>query len=140
MPEVFAQAGALAYRTIDNTIQVLLITTSSGKHLTIPKGLIDPGFSATETVRNEAVEEAGIAGRLLVPPVGIYHFDKWGGHCEVEVYAMQVTRQLNRWPEGDSRRRLWVDFRQAAQRVKYAQLGALILELPEYLVRHHSGK
>jgi len=54
MPDVFAQAGAIAYRFVDKTIQVLLITTSSGNHLTIPKGLIDPGFSAIETVLNEA--------------------------------------------------------------------------------------
>jgi 8-oxo-dGTP pyrophosphatase MutT (NUDIX family) len=68
MTDVFPQAGAIPYRIAPNKIQVLLISTSSGKNRTIPKGLIDPGYSVTETALNEAYEEAGIKGRLLTPP------------------------------------------------------------------------
>jgi 8-oxo-dGTP pyrophosphatase MutT (NUDIX family) len=79
MADVFPQAGAIPYRITGDTIEVLLISTSSGKHLTIPKGLIDPGFSATDTALNESYEEAGIKGRLLTPVIGRYSFEKWGG-------------------------------------------------------------
>ena len=133
MTEVFAQAGAIPYRITDDRLDVLLISTSSGKHLTIPKGVIDPGFSATDTIVNEAFEEAGIEGELVTPPMGSYRFKKWGGICEVIVYAMAVTREMDQWPESPMRRRLWVDYRQAARQVKHADLGALILTLPERL-------
>lgn len=133
MTDVFAQAGAIPYRMADNTIEVLLISTSSGKHFTIPKGLIDPGFSATETALNESYEEAGIYGRLLTPVIGTYGFKKWGGRCEVEVFVLEVTRILDRWPEEWKRRRIWTEFRQAARQVKYPGLGALILKLPDRL-------
>jgi phosphohistidine phosphatase len=133
MTEMFAQAGAIPYRMVDDGLEVLLISTSSGKHLTIPKGLIDPGFSATETALNEAYEEAGIEGDLVMPRIGRYRFKKWGGVCEVSVYAMSVTRQMNPWPESSTRRRLWVEYRQAARRVKHAALGDLILTLPKRL-------
>ena len=54
----FLQAGAIACRLVGAGCEVLLITSSSGTHLTIPKGLIDPGFSAVPTVLKEAYEEA----------------------------------------------------------------------------------
>ena len=133
MTEVFAQAGAIPYRITDDRLDVLLISTSSGKHLTIPKGLIDPGFSATETIANEAYEEAGIEGDLVMPPMGRYRFRKWGGICEVSVYAMAVTRVIDPWPESSIRRRLWVGYRQAARQVKHPDLGSLILTLPDHL-------
>ena len=133
MTEVFAQAGAIPYRIRDDRLEVLLISTSGGKHLTIPKGLIDPGFSATDTIVNEAYEEAGIEGDLVMPPMGIYRFRKWGGICEVSVYAMAVTREMNRWPESSTRRRLWIEYRQAARQVKHSDLGDLILTLPKRL-------
>jgi phosphohistidine phosphatase len=133
MADVFPQAGAIPYRITGDTIEVLLISTSSGKHLTIPKGLIDPGFSATDTALNESYEEAGIKGRLLTPVIGRYSFEKWGGRCDVDVFVMQVTRILDRWPEEWMRRRFWKEFRQAARQVKHSDLGALILNLPAHL-------
>ncbi|MGD8701138.1 MAG: NUDIX hydrolase [Desulfosarcina sp.] len=133
MARVFHQAGAIPYRTENGMVEVLLISTSSGKNLTIPKGLIDPGFSATETAVNEAYEEAGIRGRLLSPSIGSYGFEKWGGRCEVIVFAMAVTRELQRWPEDVMRRRIWKTITIAAQGVKHADLGDLILKLPAWL-------
>jgi len=133
MTDVFPQAGAIPYRIADDVLEVLLISTSSGKHLTIPKGLIDPGFSTTETALNEAYEEAGIKGDLVMPPMGRYRFRKWGGICEVSVYAMSVTRVMDQWPESSMRRRLWIEYRQAARQVKHSDLGDLILTLRERL-------
>ena len=135
MTQIFAQAGAIPYRIVDDVLEVLLISTSSGKNLTIPKGLIDPGYSATETALNEAYEEAGIEGRLLTPIIGNYSIEKWGGRCDVDVFAMTVTRELDDWPEAYMRRRIWTEFRQAARQVKHVALGALIFQLPARLNR-----
>ena len=133
MTKRFVQAGAIPYRIDDHSLQVLLITTSSGKNLTIPKGLIDPGYTATEAALIEAYEEAGIKGRLLTPSVGTYEFKKWGGRCRVDVYLLAVTRELDPWPEKFMRKRIWTDFQQAAQLVKHGDLGELILKPPEFL-------
>jgi 8-oxo-dGTP pyrophosphatase MutT (NUDIX family) len=137
MMELFDQAGAIPYRISNGALEVLLISTSSGKNLTIPKGLIDPGYSTTETAVNEAYEEAGIKGRLLTPALGAYGFEKWGGRCRVDVFVMAVNRELEAWPEGSVRRRNWFDFRKAARQVKHADLGDLILKLPAFLNRPH---
>ena len=135
MTDLFIQAGAIPCRISGGTIEVLLITTSSGKHLTIPKGLIEPGFSAVETVHNEAMEEAGIQGELLMPAIGAYRFAKWGGICQVEVYVMMVGQLLDQWPEAAMRRRMWVGYRKAAQQVRQRDLGQLIMSVPEVIGR-----
>ena len=135
MQQVFLQAGAIVYRRVQGSLEVLLISTSSGKHLTIPKGLVDPGFSETETVMNETYEEAGIEGDLRMPSIGSYRFEKWGCICEVKVFAVSVTRVLDQWPESSMRRRLWMNYRQAAGQVKHPDLGALMLSLDAYLLR-----
>jgi phosphohistidine phosphatase len=135
---VFSQAGAIPYRIRGDFLQVLLISTSSGKNLTIPKGLIDPGLTATETVVNEAWEEAGIKGRLMTPPAGAYQYEKWGGICRIDVYLLAVSRELDTWPEKLVRKRIWTDFRRAAGCVKHGDLGGLIMKLPGFLNFCHS--
>jgi hypothetical protein len=75
-------------------------------------------------------DEAGIEGDLLSPPMGSYRFRKWGGICDVNVFAMAVTRMIESWPEATMRRRWRMDYRQAARKCKHAKLGALILKLP----------
>ena len=97
--------------------------------------MIDPGFTATETVLNEAYEEAGIEGEVLSPPTGSYRIEKWGGRCNVAVFVMTVTRELDDWPEAFMRLRMWTDYRQAARRVKLGDLGKLILKLPDRLIQ-----
>jgi phosphohistidine phosphatase len=128
--EVFAQAGAIPVRMAGGTPEVLLISTSSGKNLTIPKGLVDPGVSVEDTVHTEAMEEAGIRGRLLMPAIGVYGFKKWGGICMVRVFVMMVEEELGNWPEAGMRRRLWMAVDEAARKVKHADLGRLILKAP----------
>ncbi len=133
MLKVFAQAGAVPCRVVNGIPEILLISTRSGKHMTIPKGLIDPGFSAVETAHCEAMEEAGIKGRLLVPEIGSYRFTKWGGICEVSVFVMMVGETMDQWPEAAMRRRTWMTYDKAAQRVKYPDLGRLILKVSEVI-------
>lgn len=131
MKNFVAQAGAIPLRVKGNSLEVLLVTTMSGKNLTIPKGLIDPGWTAPETAANEAYEEAGVRGRLIKPSLGAYRYHKWNRWCEVEVFAMEVTRVRNQWPEDGTRRRVWVEMKQAAGLVKHAGLRNIILKLPK---------
>lgn len=131
MTEIFAQAGAIPCRIVDGVLEVLLISTSSGKHWTIPKGLIDPGVSMVETIHNEAMEEAGIRGKLLNPAIGTYSFPKWGGICQVTVFVMMVETLLDDWLEANMRRRIWLPCPEAGRKVKHADLARLILKVPE---------
>ena len=75
------QAGAIPVRERKDGPEVLLVTSVNKGRWIIPKGVIDPGFSAEETAESEAREEAGVSGRLHLPSVGRYRNLKWGGTC-----------------------------------------------------------
>lgn len=130
---VIDQAGVVPYRYTDERLHVLIISTSSGRNWTIPKGIIDPGETDLSTAANESWEEAGIRGTIYTPAMGQYGFRKWGCRCEVKVFAMRVTHEAPDWPEGYLRRRQWLSPVQAARMVKHAALGDLIASIEPFV-------
>ena len=125
----YPQSGVVPFRMANTEVEILLITTNSGKHWTIPKGLIEDGMSATESALQEAYEEAGIRGQIHETSIGRYQYHKWGGTCEVEVFLMTVTQMLDDWPEHFIRDRLWKNIDDAATIVKHKGLRTILSRL-----------
>lgn len=100
------QAAAIPYRVVDGRVEVLLVTTRGGRW-TLPKGGIEPGASAEETAAVEALEEAGVVGRVE-PTVGDLTLEKRGRLHLVRVFPLRVATVLDRWEEERVRRRIWV--------------------------------
>jgi 8-oxo-dGTP pyrophosphatase MutT (NUDIX family) len=128
----FVQSAVIPYRVADGAIEVALITTRKGRWI-IPKGVVDPGETPVASARREALEEAGLVGRIDPRSVGRYAYRKWGGVCEVEVFLMAVDGVHETWPEDDVRDRCWVDAEEAASRMREEDLAALIRRLPDLL-------
>lgn len=123
----YRQSAVIPYRWVGDELQLLLVTSSSGRRWVIPKGIVEPGLSEQASAAREALEEAGAIGQLLPTPVGAFSHDKWGGSCRVLVYAMAVERlqEPSVWQE-NHRQRCWCSIQQAQQRVESAQLARLI--------------
>ncbi|MDX1708702.1 MAG: NUDIX hydrolase [Desulfobacterales bacterium] len=140
----YPQSGVIPFRMVDGDIQILLITTNSRKHWTIPKGLIEDGMSAAESAVHEAYEEAGIRGELHEISVGRYQYHKWGGTCDVAVFLMAVTRLLDHWPEAYFRERVWCSIDDARQMVKHKGLSDMIGQIesviPKMSTRSANGQ
>lgn len=102
------QAGVIPFRVRDGVVEICLITTVSDRRWSIPKGLIDPGDTPTETAHKEAREEAGLTGEILGPALGRYDYTKWRRKLTVEVYLLRVTGAAPTWLEMKSRERRWV--------------------------------
>jgi len=117
------------YRITDAGIEVLLITSRGGKRWIIPKGIIDPGTTAVESACKEAYEEAGVGGKPGATAVGKYQYEKWGGVCTVEVFPLEVSTVLEKWPESAIRHRQWMSAKEAAKEVKEPDLKQFILSL-----------
>src|SRR6476469_1861698 len=111
--EFVRQAGAIPVRNG----RICIVTSSNGKRWVIPKGLIEPNFTAGEAALQEAWEEAGLVGVLQPEPVGSYVYDKWCGTCHVTVFLMEVTDVAQDWLERDLRQRVWVTPAGALERV-----------------------
>ena len=124
-----AQAAAIPWRrSAEGVIEVLLVSTRSGRW-TVPKGGVKRGSSPALTARDEALEEAGILGRVHAAPLGTTRFSKRGRTHEVMGFALEVTRLLPRWEEEDRRLRVWVPLGEAAGLVARPALAELVIAL-----------
>ncbi len=130
---LFQQSAVLPWRIKEQNIEILLISTRSKKGWTVPKGVLEFGYTPWESALKEAREEAGIDGRVSRNCLGDYVYKKWGGTCHVDVYAMEVQRLSVHWPEMLMRRRKWFSLRKAAKKVKHKGLIPVLELLPRYL-------
>jgi 8-oxo-dGTP pyrophosphatase MutT (NUDIX family) len=125
------QYAALPYRKRPGGLDVLLITSRGSGRWIIPKGWPIAGLSPSQTAAQEALEEAGVTGRIGSERIGIYHYDKrladdTDRDCNVEVFALEVVDQLDSWPEQHQRRREWLGIEEASERVAETELRELI--------------
>lgn len=105
------QYGTIPYQIIDDRVVFLLITSRRSANWVFPKGSEIKGMSAKETAMQETFEEAGVRGDIADDPIGSYvHVGNSPDESLVEVrlFPMQVTEQLDEWPEKEERFRHWV--------------------------------
>jgi 8-oxo-dGTP pyrophosphatase MutT (NUDIX family) len=86
--------------------------------------------------RQEAYEEAGVAGHVRRTAIGTYTYDKRQKDgtlllCRVLVFAMEVAEKLDDWPERGERRRAWFGALEAAEKVDEEGLKSLIAALAD---------
>jgi phosphohistidine phosphatase len=131
----YNQSSVIPYRLNDGNVEILIVRSSKKKHWVVPKGIHEPGLTASESAAREAKEEAGVEGKVLKKPIGRYQYIKWGATCIVDVYAMRVEYEI---PESDweesHRTRQWVLASKAAEMVKQEELGPMIISLSQQKV------
>lgn len=131
--QVMKQSGVIPYRIRNGGIEVLLITSSSGKHWVIPKGWVELFWTSANSAAKEAWEEAGITGTVITPAIGTYPTRHWNCIVHVEVFLMQVESEADQYPEVKKRDREWVSLAKATKRLQNAELKALVGQLHELI-------
>lgn len=128
-----AQVAALPVRASENGLDVLLITSRETRRWVIPKGWPMKGRKDYQAAAQEALEEAGVAGKIRKHPVGAFTYQKRLTDrvepCRVMVYILDVEKQMPAWREKDERRRKWFPQREAAEHVSEPGLATMILGL-----------
>jgi len=124
------QYAALPYRLRDG-LEILLITSRETGRWVLPKGWPMKGRTAHATAEREALEEAGVKGKIGKVAIGRYSYGKRLSNgavlaCTVEVYPLAVGRRLKRWSEQDQRSLGWFSPPLAAALVEEAELASLI--------------
>jgi len=133
-PECFyIQSAVIPYMLVDNEYRIVMITSRKGKRWIIPKGVVEQDMTPRASARKEALEEAGIKGKITKQTIGTYSYQKWQGTCTVTVFAMRVNRLLDQWEEERIRTRELVSLEEAAGRVEEDVLKEMILALGEEL-------
>lgn len=128
------QYGALCFRYADDghAIEILVITSRESGRWIIPKGWPMKGRAPHEAAAIEALEEAGVRGKVGKTPVGRYTYLKEldGGKvvpCVVEIFQVEVREIKAGFKEQGQRRLDWVSPDEAARRVREIELKSLLV-------------
>ena len=120
------QSAVIPYRKHDDgTIEIMLVTTREG-NWTIPKGIIEDDLSPRSSAAKEALEEAGISGKVKKKKVGTYSYKKLGEGYFVKVYKMKVKKVFPKWDEEHFRERLWIPIKNVSKFIKHKNLLSII--------------
>ncbi len=88
------QVAAICHRRSGNTVEFLLVRTSSGRWI-FPKGHREGSLWNCEAAAREAWEEAGAIGMIEPDPICTFRYWKQDSRHEVllvEAYALEVLR------------------------------------------------
>lgn len=128
------QTAALCLRSKGNRREVLLVSSRRTRRWVLPKGWPMAGRTLAGAAAQEAWEEAGVIGTVSEDSLGSYSYFKVSGgglkrRCRVQVYALQVKRLADDYPEAGQRKRRWVSLKRAARMVREPDLKALLNSL-----------
>ena len=128
------QVAALPVRRGDDgEWRIMLVTSRETRRWVVPKGWPWPDRPDHEAAAEEAREEAGLLGKVASRSIGTYSYDKRRRSgvvpVLVTVFVLEVTDELDGWPEQDQRQRTWFTVSDAAAAVDEPELAALIRSL-----------
>ncbi|XP_074275134.1 nudix hydrolase 12, mitochondrial-like [Silene latifolia] len=112
---------------IEDCLEVLMISSPSRNDLVFPKGGWENDESVHEAACREALEEAGVRGILNNKQLGVWEFRSKSrqakcsldGGCRGYMFALEVTEELDSWPEQENHGRKWLDVREAFTLCRY---------------------
>jgi 8-oxo-dGTP pyrophosphatase MutT (NUDIX family) len=126
-----SQIAALPWRHGKMGLEIMLVSSRETKRWVIPKGWPMKGRKPHAAAAQEAKEEAGLLGKITKEPAGHFHYVKNMPNsgailCRVDVFPLQVEKQLKNWPEREQRITRWFALEEAAELVREPELTALI--------------
>ena len=125
------QYAALPWRIRDARLEIMLVSSRETRRWVIPKGWPMKGRKPYTTAAIEALQEAGLLGKIDKTPIGAFHYQKRLRNgatfvCRVDVFPLRVARQRKTWPEKSQRSTKWFERVEAARLVQEPELAELI--------------
>ena len=104
------KSAIIPYRVnIEGGLEILLVTRSSGRGWTIPKGNVEPQLKPRVSATKEAFEEAGVLGLPHPICVGTYEDNSDSGPIPTFLLEVEVELDERAWQEEGKRHRKWID-------------------------------
>ncbi len=106
--------GAIPYMELNDKRHYVLITTRGSGRWIFPKGSPEAGVSERELAEMEALEEAGVKGRVKGKPLPVFY---WKGYrlYKIMYYPLHVEQLLMQWEEVGQRERRVCTFEEALE-------------------------
>lgn len=129
----FNQSCVIPFRTNQGQLEILLITSIRKKNWIVPKGYIEFNFSAFESAKKEAYEEAGVIGTNETYELGWFELQKKNGISLIKIFSMEVTEELKDYPEMNLRKRKWFAYDEAVEKITLPEVKPFFVKLKERL-------
>ncbi|HWL71832.1 MAG TPA: NUDIX hydrolase [Geminicoccus sp.] len=128
------QYGAVPVAVHDGELMIMLVTSRGAGRWIIPKGRPEKGVAPHKLAAREAFEEAGLLGQIDRRPLGRYRdlkrrADGNAIEYEIEVFRLDVLRELSEWPEKGQRERRWYSLDEAVARAEPDGLANILADL-----------
>ncbi|KAK9678063.1 hypothetical protein RND81_11G185900 [Saponaria officinalis] len=113
--------------SVEDSLEVLMVSSPNRHDLVFPKGGWENDETVHEAACREALEEAGVLGNLNNTQLGVWEFRSKSkqeqcslkGGCRGYMFALEVTDELDSWPEQENHGRKWLDVREAFTLCRY---------------------
>ncbi|KAM1191395.1 hypothetical protein PS2_011691 [Malus domestica] len=123
----FEKSDGSCNGSIEQKLLVLMISSPSRDDLVFPKGGWEDDETMSEAACREALEEAGVKGVLGDNPLGAWEYRSKSkqkscslqGGCKGFMFAMEVTEELDSWPEQANYGRKWLTIEEAFRSCRY---------------------
>ncbi|KAM0984551.1 hypothetical protein EV2_012336 [Malus domestica] len=127
IPYRFEKSDGSCNGSIEQKLLVLMISSPSRDDLVFPKGGWEDDETMSEAACREALEEAGVKGVLGDNPLGAWEYRSKSkqkscslqGGCKGFMFAMEVTEELDSWPEQANYGRKWLTIEEAFRSCRY---------------------
>jgi 8-oxo-dGTP pyrophosphatase MutT (NUDIX family) len=121
------QSGAICCRLErGGRVSVLLVTSRDTGRWVIPKGYLQRKEKPYRCAQREALEEAGIIGKVRKRPLGCYTYVKdRETPLTVSVHLLRFKAEGDQFPERTQRQKMWIAPAEAAELVEEPELQAL---------------
>ncbi|TXG54973.1 hypothetical protein EZV62_020229 [Acer yangbiense] len=111
---------------IETRIEVIMVSSPNRTDLVFPKGGWEDDETVKEAACREALEESGVKGKLTAE-LGFWVFRSKSkqelccmeGSCKGYMFALEVTEELETWPEQENRYRKWLNIKDAFELCRY---------------------
>ena len=126
------QFAVLPWRRAEG-LEIMLVSSRETGRWVLPKGWPMKGIKPHKTAAREALEEAGILGKVAKTSLGGYSYAKRleDGSvqiCRVQIFSFEVEQEHKSWLEKDERTRKWFAVADAAEAVEEPELREAILK------------
>lgn len=119
------------------------MTTRQTRRWVIPKGWPERDLTHWDAAAMEAVEEAGVHGRIDQSRFGSYlYWKRMADHFSLihaDVFLLEVDQELEEWREMHERERRWMSVIEASEEVLEPGLVSLFRKLEEFNAARTDG-
>ena len=131
--------GAVIFRQAENGWNVLLIRHTKGRHISFPKGHIEPGETESQTAEREILEETGLRVRVdrRYRAENRYNIRPDTQKLVVIFAALTTQEAITPQPE-EIAEAFWLPVEEAAARLTYERDRRIMRSAFEHIQKYHT--